>query len=45
VREVRNDDDLDIAGRPQGTRCGNRLAVARFEDELDVELGRGVVAA
>ena len=35
-REVRNDDDLDIPGRPQGTRCGNRLAVSGLEDELNV---------
>jgi hypothetical protein len=39
-RDVRHDDDLDIAWKPKRARCRDRVGVDRFEDELDVELGR-----
>jgi hypothetical protein len=40
---LRHDNDLETAGQAQRVRCGDRVGIARFEDQLDVEPRRRMV--
>lgn len=43
--EIRHDHDLEIAGQIERARSSDRVAVGRFEDQLDVELRGRVIEA